>query len=262
MVCSVFSEASPAAESNAAFLLSGVSSWPPGLPEQRLPVPHGVLAARGDVRGAELLDRRVGQLLRVGHELLPGPAGPRRLQPGLGEQRLVVDHGQVVHHGRDADHLAVDGGHGALPGPEVVPVDAGLLDHLGEVHHLRDLRDVGRPRAVEVGDVRRAAAAHRGEHLLQCVVVVDEQRAHLLTRVLRLVLGHQVRERRGLGCGVAFPDLDRLGPAATSAAARGGVRAAAGQHGRPGEHGQQSCQVRLREHCHPALSARRCVRSS
>ena len=29
MVRSVFSEASPAAESNAAFLLSGVSSWPP-----------------------------------------------------------------------------------------------------------------------------------------------------------------------------------------------------------------------------------------
>ena len=240
MVRSVFSEASPAAESNAAFVLSGVSSSTAGLPEQRLPVPHGVLAARGDVGGAELLDRRVGQLLRVGYELLPGPVRARRLQPGLGEQRLVVDHGQVVHHGRDADHLAVDGGHGALAGPEVVPVDPGPLDHLGQVHHLRDLRHVGRPRAVEVGDVRRAAAAHRGQHLLQRVVVVDEQRAHLLARVLRLVLGHQVRERLGLGRGVALPDLDSLCPAAT--AARVAVRAAAGQHGRAGEHGEQSRQ--------------------
>src|SRR6266568_3571620 len=169
-----------------------------GLPEQRLPVPDRVLGARRDVRRAELLDRRVGQLLRVGHEVLPGPAGARRLQPGLGEQRLVVDHGQVVHQRRDADHLAVDGGHGALAGPEVVPVDAGPLHHLGEVHHLGDLGHVGGPRAVEVGDVRRAAAAHRGQHLLQRVVAVDVQGVHFLAGVRRLGLGDQVRE--GLLC--------------------------------------------------------------
>ena len=55
---------------------------------------------------------------------------------------------------------------------------------------------------------------------------------------------HQVGEGLCLHLGVALPDLDRLGPAAT-AAGRRAVGAAAGQHGRPGEHGQQSGQVCL-----------------
>ena len=68
---------------------------------------------------------------------------------------------------------------------------AWLLHDLGEVDHLRDLRDVRRPGAVHVGDVRLAAALDRGQQLGQREVVVDEAARDLLVRVLGVPLGEQ-----------------------------------------------------------------------
>src|SRR5580704_12952250 len=188
--CRVVSDFSPAGESNAAFLLSAVRIWPS--------------ASQSSASQCHTVSSEPGVTYAV----------PNCLMAGSVSFFASAWNGDQV---RDADHLALDRGHVPLADPEVVPVDPRTLDHLGQVHHLRDLRHVRSPRPVEVGDVRRAAAADRGQHLLQRVVVVDVQAADLLARVLLLVLGDQVRERLGLGPGPAFPDRD-AGPAAASAA--------------------------------------------
>src|SRR5207249_1705207 len=96
--------------------------------------------------------------------------------------------------------------------PDVVEVEAGLLDALRQVERLRTLRDVRRPRAVEVGDVWILATADRGEHLLQCVVGVPvELEVHVHRRLRPVVLVDLRLERLPLDVRVAVPHHDRHG---------------------------------------------------
>src|SRR5215471_13763361 len=120
---SVVRACSPAGESNAACLLPGLRIWPPASQSSASQC-HTVSSLPG-------VTYAVPYCLIAGMVSLPASAwNCCHVQAGPGEQRLVVDHGQVVDQCRDADHLAVDRGHGALARPEVAPVNAGAPDHL------------------------------------------------------------------------------------------------------------------------------------
>jgi hypothetical protein len=192
---------------------AGVQQVTAGLPEHRLVLPDRGLAAVGGEGQAEDLLGRVADGLRVGGQLAPGPVRPRGRQVVLREQGLVVDHREVVHQGRDAEHLAVDGRDVPLAGGEVVPAERRLLDDLGQVDYLGGLGDLRHVGAVLVRDVRLLAALQRHRHLLQRVVVVDVLHLDVDLRVQLGEVGDQALQRLVLRSlagrrrrGVAHPE--------------------------------------------------------
>src|SRR5690242_21798693 len=99
MVRSVFSEASPAAESNAAFLLSGVSSWPPASQSSASQC-QTVSSVPGVTYAVALFERPGCQLLRACPTHPSDPDRARRLHARPVAQRLVVEHSHVLHTAR------------------------------------------------------------------------------------------------------------------------------------------------------------------
>ncbi len=99
------------------------------------------------------------------------------------------------------------------------------FDHRVERHDLGVGGDVRRPRAVQVGDVRRLAARDRREHLLQRVVAVaGELDVDCRVGVRGVELLRERFDRDGFGAGVALPNRDRL---MSAGAARGAAAAGA-----------------------------------
>ena len=92
------------------------------LPQHRQVVPDGVLRGVGGNRPAILALRGIGEFGCGRTEVIPCPGRRRRCQPGLLEQRLVVDDREVVDKGGDADNLVADGRGGPLTRVEVIPL--------------------------------------------------------------------------------------------------------------------------------------------
>src|SRR5262249_56088607 len=124
----------------------------------------GGVAGGGVGQGGDVLGG-IGQLLRGSTEVVPGPAGGRIGDASRCEQRLVVDHRQVVDEGGEPDDLA-SGRHDLLRRRvEVVPVVSGRMDDVRQVHRLAALGDVGGVGPVDVRDVGSGPGRERGRDL-------------------------------------------------------------------------------------------------
>ena len=210
------------------------------LPQHGEPTPGRVFGTVGDVRPSVLLLAGVGELLRRRSEVVPRPVGGRVRDSRRVEELLVVDQREVVDEGRHAVDLAPTRRRVPFERVEVVPVEARVVDLVGEIDDLRASGERSHRRAVLVGDVGRGSHCEIGERLLQgAVVAAVEQQLHLDLR-MRGVPGRDLRgDRLGLYIGVPVRDRDvddaPVRRRRLAAAAAGRKNQDGDEHGRHGD---------------------------